>query len=327
MLITRRKLLSAATAAAGVLAMPSIVRAQAATYPKLPFDTVKFITASSPGGGMDLFLREMSRYLIPRTGLTTVVESVTGAGGAKALAALAKEPSDGSSLYGTTPSFVNIAILTPAKHSYKTMQPVANLFMDPLLAYVRADSPYTDLVQVVDDAKTRPGKVRWSTAGPSNLDRQTVEKFKRLVEAEIVPISNTSGSEIMLSVLSGAAEIGMGEVQELAGQIDGGKLRVIGVFTEERMKRYPDVKTVREQGFDVVAHKFRGLAGPKGIPEDVLVIWDEICAKLIEEPDFKEWQIAGGLMPAYMDHKAYGEFLTTYAAESEAYYRQMGLVK
>lgn len=325
--ITRRTLLSTSAALIGAMGLPRFAFAQSEGYPELPVDTVKFISASSPGGGMDLFLREFTKFLMPKTGLNTAVESVTGAGGAKALAAMSREPTDGSSLFGTTPTFVNIAILTPAEHSYKTMQPVANLFMDPILAYVRADSPYQDLKQAVEDAKARPGKVRWSTAGPSNLDRQTVEKFIRLSDAQFVPISNTSGSEIMLSVLSGAAEMGMGEVQELAGQIDAGELRVLAAFTDQRIDRYPDIQTAQEQGFDVVARKFRGLAGPKGVPEDVLVMWDEICAKLLEEPDFKEWYVSAGLIPAFMGHKEYEEFLVAYAAESEAYYKEMGLIQ
>lgn len=327
MRMNRRRMLSTAAACLSATALPRVAHAAAQGYPKLPFDTVKFVTASSPGGGMDLFLREFSKFLMPRVDVTTAVESVTGAGGAKALAYMAKETADGSVLFGTTPTFVNIALLTNAEYSYKTMQPVVNLFMDPQLAYVRADSPFQDLKQVVDYAKQNPGKVRWSTAGPANLDRQAVEKFKRVAEVDLIAASNTSGAEILLSVLSGAAELGMGEVQELAGQIDAGKLRLIATFTEERMQRYPNVPTAREQGFDVVARKFRGLAAPKGVPEDVLNSWDEICKKLIDEPDFKEWQVAGGLIPTYMDHKQYAEFLTTYATESEAYYKEMGITK
>ena len=329
MSLNRRQLIgTAAAASAGLLASPGLSWAQATSdYPKLPFNFVKFVTASSPGGGMDLFLREFSKFLMPRTGLTTAVESITGAGGAKALAYMTSEKADGSILFGTTPTYVNIALLTNAQFSYKTLQTVANLFMDPQLAYVRADSPFQDLKQVVAFAKKNPGKIRWSTAGPANLDRQAVEKFKRVADVNLIAASNTSGAEIMLSVLSGAAELGMGEVQELSGQVEAGKLRIISSFTEQRLARYPEVPTAREQGYDVVARKFRGLAAPKGVPEAVLNTWDEICRKLMDEPDFKAWQVAGGLIPAFMDHKKYAEFVNTYAAESEAYYREMGIVK
>jgi len=326
--LNRRSILYHAAASLGVLALPKLAHAQAAAaYPELPFQTVKFISASSPGGGMDLFLREFSRFLAAQVKVSTVVESVTGAGGARAYAQMAKEKADGSVLLGTTPTFVNIAMLTTAQHSYKTMQPVANLFLDPILAYVRADSPFQDLKQVVDYARKNPGKVRWSTAGPSNLDRQTVEKFKRVADVNVIAASNTSGAEILLSVLSKAAELGMGEVQELAGQVDGGELRLIATFTEQRLARYPNVPTAREQGFDVIARKFRGLAAPQGVPTSVIDTWSEICRRIMDEPEFKSWYVAGGLIPAYMDHKTYSEFITSYASESEAYYREMGIIK
>jgi putative tricarboxylic transport membrane protein len=255
------------------------------------------------------------------------VESVTGAGGARAYAAISREKPDGSVLLGTTPTFVNIALLTNAQHSYRTMQPVVNFFMDPQIAYVRADSPIRTLRDVVEHARRNPAKVRWSTAGPANLDRQAVEKFKRVAGVNIIAASNTSGAEILLSVLSRAAELGMGEAQELSGHVTSGDLRMLATFTEERMPRYPDVPTAREQGFDVVARKFRGLAAPQGVPVDVLDAWSDICRRLMEEPDFREWYVAAGLIPAFMDHRQYAEFLPAYATEAEAYYREMGILR
>jgi putative tricarboxylic transport membrane protein len=327
MSLTRRHFLATSVASAAALGMPiSSVRA-ATAYPTLPFSTVKFISASSPGGGMDLFLREFARFLTPHVKVNTVVESVTGAGGARAFAQMAKEKADGSVLLGTTPTFVNIALLTTAQHSYKTMQPVANLFMDPQIAYVRADSPFKSLKDVVDFAKKNPGKLRWSTAGPANLDRQAVEKLKRVADINIIVASNTSGAEILLSVLSKAAEVGMGEAQELAGQVEAGELRLLATFTEDRLARFPDLPTAREQGVDVIARKFRGLAAPLGTPVEVLDTWSEICRNLMEDPAYKTWWTAGGLIPSFMDHKKYSEFLVSYASESEAYYREMGLMK
>lgn len=324
---TRRTMLAGTAAALASLAGQSRPAGAAAPYPTLPFRTVRFISASSPGGGMDLFLREFSRFLSVRVPVTTAVESVTGAGGARAYAAISRERPDGSVLLGTTPTFVNLSLLTNAQHSYKTMQPVANLFMDPQIAYVRADSPYQSLKDVVEHARRNPARVRWSTAGPANLDRQAVEKFKRVAGVNIIAASNTSGAEILLSVLSRAAELGMGEAQELSGHITAGEVRLLATFTEDRMPRYPNVPTAREQGFDVVARKFRGLAGPVGIPVDVLDAWSEICRRLMEEPDFRDWYVNAGLIPAFMDHRQYAQFLPAYATEAEAYYREMGILR
>ena len=57
----------------------------------------------------------------------------------------------------------------------------------------------------------------------------------------------------------------------MQSQLEAGKLRLLATFSEERLANYPDLPTVIESGYDVVVRKFRGLAGPKGLPEDVIV--------------------------------------------------------
>ena len=72
---------------------------------------------------------------------------------------------------------------------------------------------------------------------------------------------------MMLNVLNGTLDIGIGEIQELRSQLDAGKITLLATFNPERIAEKPDVPTVKELGYDVSLVKFRGLAGPKGVPE------------------------------------------------------------
>src|ERR671916_665791 len=83
-----------------------LLAAAAAQAQDYPVDTVTLVTHSSPGGGSDVFLRELAKYLGPALGANVVVENVTGGSGANAMARLKSSPPDGSIFYATTPTFI-----------------------------------------------------------------------------------------------------------------------------------------------------------------------------------------------------------------------------
>src|SRR5688572_7795487 len=75
-------------------------------------DVVRLVTHSSPGGGSDVFLREMAPHLSRIMGTSFVVENLQGGSGAKAMAALAAATPDGAMLYATTPTFIYTSLLS-----------------------------------------------------------------------------------------------------------------------------------------------------------------------------------------------------------------------
>jgi putative tricarboxylic transport membrane protein len=114
-----------------------------------PHDTVTLVTHSSPGGGTDVFLREVIKHLGPIMGVNFVVENIRGGSGAAAMAALATAPADGSIFYGTTPTFINTSILSDVEYTYEDLEPLVNVFLDPQIVYTRADSPFDSLAEVI----------------------------------------------------------------------------------------------------------------------------------------------------------------------------------
>src|SRR3546814_516609 len=144
--------IAASAAAAALIAGSGMAFAQS-----YPIDNVTLVTHSAAGGGTDVFLREMNRYLSKHMGTNFVVENVRGGSGAKAMAKPATAPADGSIFYGTTPTFINTSLLSSPDYTYKDLAPVVNVFLDPQIVYVRADSPFESLDEVVEKAKAEPG--------------------------------------------------------------------------------------------------------------------------------------------------------------------------
>src|SRR5688572_7358713 len=100
----------------------AFVIAAACSQNNQPGNVVTLVTHSSPGGGSDVFLREMAPHLSRMTGATFVVENLQGGSGAKAMAALAGAKPDGAMLYATTPTFIYTSLLSQPSVSYRDLQ-------------------------------------------------------------------------------------------------------------------------------------------------------------------------------------------------------------
>lgn len=304
---------------AGSIAQP------AGAQQKYPASVVHLVTHSSPGGGSDVFLREMIPYLRPyMSDVTLVVDNVQGGSGAKAMATVAAAKPDGSMFYATTPTFIYTSLLSKVQASYKDMEPLVNVFYDPEVAYTASSSPYQDIKAVVDHA--RQGRGKWGAANPASLERQLLERVKAATGVSASIVTFEGGGDMLINVLNGTLEMGVGEVGEIRSQLDAGKIRLLGVFGDQRLTQFPDLKTAKEQGIDVAATKFRGLAGPKGTPPAVIAAWEAAIPKLLEDEKYKKIYLENGLQPAFIKHDDYLAFMAKFGTDTEAFLKQSGVI-
>ncbi len=224
-------------------------------------NVVRLITHSSPGGGSDVFLREIAPHLSKIMGATFVVENLQGGSGAKAMAAIAGAKPDGGMFYATTPTFIYTSLLSQPSARYTDLEPLVNLFFDPEVLYTAADSRFATFQDVLDEARKGGGK--WGAANPASLERQTLERLKQKAMVAPVVITFEGGGDMLVNVLNHTLDMGIGELQEIRGQLDAGTIRLLAVVGDDRLPLFPDLETVKEQGIDLSVRKFRGLAGPE----------------------------------------------------------------
>ena len=292
---------------------------------KYPHETVTLITHSSPGGGSDVFLRQLSGYIGPALGVNVVVENVRGGSGAKAMAKLAQSPADGSIFYATTPTFIYTSLLSTPEYKYSDLEPLLNMFIDPEVIYTAADSPFKTLDDVIK--KAREGRGKWGAANPASLERQALEQLKAAAGVNAAIVTHEGGGDLSINVMNGTLEIGAGEVQELLSQLEAGQVRLLATFSRERLKNYPDLPTVKELGYDVVVQKFRGLAGPKGLPKDVIAMWEKAAQDVLANAEYKASYQEVNLRDEFIPHDEYVVFIKDFATETENFLRESGVIK
>ncbi|MBL0424352.1 tripartite tricarboxylate transporter substrate binding protein [Ramlibacter alkalitolerans] len=316
-------LLRAAALALLAACLAPVAAAQAA-YPQ---KRVTLVTHSSPGGGSDVFVRELARHLGPVLGVNFAVENVTGGSGAKAMAMVARGKPDGSVFYVTTPTYIQTTLLSKPDVGYTALEPVAIVFEDPEVVFTRAQAPFQSLAEVIEHARRNPGKARWGAANPTSLERIALERMARKMNVKVPVVPHEGGGDLMINVLNGTLDIGVGEVEELKGQLQAGKLRILGVLSDKRMPLLPQVPTAREQGVDVVVRKFRGLAAPKGVAPQAVQALEAGLRKVLATPDYRKSYTESNLVPLLLGHEEALRFTNEAAAEIGQTFRELGITK
>jgi putative tricarboxylic transport membrane protein len=327
MLSGRRAILAFTAMFSLGLGLAGTASAQDAKYPAYPVKTVTLLSSSGPGGGGDVFLRQLTKVLGPRWGINLVVENVTGGGGTNAIRRIMDGPKDGSLLYGGNTQHIITSVLSTPPFTLKDLQPIANVLVDAPVFYVRTDSPFKTLGDVVDYARKNPGKLKFGSATASSPDRMAVETFKRLNKLEMVVATHDSGGQLLISVLSGAVDAGTSDIQEVASQVEAGKVRILAALTQQRIPGYESIPTAQEQGTDVVVNQFRGIVGAKGLPPEVVTAWEQAIKLVLQDPEYKAQLVKNGQLPAYWDAKQYDEVTNKYAADLTSFFKQIGLLK
>jgi tripartite-type tricarboxylate transporter receptor subunit TctC len=317
-MLTRRSFAAASAA---------LVPFSAGAQMRYPVRTVTLVTHSAPGGGSDVFLRELIKHLQPVMGVNFAVENVRGGAGARAVARVAQARPDGSMFYATTPTYIQTTLLSRPEFGYDALDPLAIVFLDPQVVYTRVESPFRTLAEAVAHAKANPGRQKWGAASPASLERIALERLNRLTGARAVVVSHDGGGDLMINVLNGTLDLGIGEIQELRAQLDANLIRLLGVLTDERLPDFPDLATAREQGVDLVVTKFRGFAGPKGIPDAIAAIWYDALRRVLASPAYREQHARDSLVPALKGREEARRFTASFAAEVERDLRELGMLR
>ena len=293
------------------------------TYPTKP---ITLVTHSSVGAGGDIFLRNLAKNLEGIVTVPLVVENRSGGSSARAVTYVATSPQDGYILYGSTPTMLQTPILTRTPHSFLDLQPVANVFFDPMILYVKTDSPWKTLPDIVNAAKQKPGAIRFGAATPGSVEHMIAHQFQKVAKVQVQPVTFEGGGDLLLAVLGGHVDLGVGEFAEVASQVQAGQVRVVNSFTATRLTG-TTIPTAKEQGIEIVVEKFRGLLGPKGMDPAAVAFWEGTVKRALARPAYRTYYSSVYLVPAYMDHDQYKAYLHRMNQTLRRYMKEIGVIQ
>ncbi|WP_108663800.1 tripartite tricarboxylate transporter substrate binding protein [Acuticoccus kandeliae] len=301
--INRRGLLGAGAALAVTLGSAGAALAE---YPERP---ISMIVAASPGGGTDVMARTivpfMEKYLGDGASITVI--NKPGAGTEIGATTLAEAKPDGYTIgMINLPHMIAIPIERKAAfHMLESFEPLANLVTDAAAFNVSADSEFETLDDLITYAKENPGTLTVGTSGVGGDDHLAMLMFEKAAGIEFTHVPYNSGGPVRAAVLGGHIDIGSFNVSEAVDFVNEGQLRTLGIMSDERWEEAPDIATFAEQGFDVAIAAHRGMAAPKGVPEDILGKLRTSIEKTMADPEFQAAAKQQKLPLRYMPHDEY----------------------
>ena len=189
------------------------------------------------------------------------------------------------------PHFIAQSIEGGVEYSPDNFEPIANWGADPAVFVVAAESEFNSMQDVVEYAKTNPGKLTFSGAGLFVGHHIAALQLEKAADVKLAYIpNNKGGAGAMKAVIAGEVLGGVNNLSDAFRAREAGNVKILGVFDLERNDFLPDVPTLKEQGFDIdnASVNFRGVMVPKGTPQPVI----ERLAAIVPEM-FKNGRVAG----------------------------------
>jgi tripartite-type tricarboxylate transporter receptor subunit TctC len=294
-LIDRRQILKYGLAAASAAALP----APAFAYPDR---AIRLIVPFSPGGATDVVARLWADKMKLALG-TIVVENKGGGGGAIGANEVARSQPDGHTfLFGNTSTQVLIPALMP-RPLYDGVKDFAGVFvmcLSPTCVVVHESVPARTLTELITYAKANPTKLSYGSAGVGTMTNLSGELFKHLIGAPGITHVPYKGAS------PGVTDLAAGHIPMMTPNVGGqllqfhrtGKVRILAIAAQQRMKAAPDIPTAIEAGLPgMVAANFNGLFARAGTPKSVLDRITELTRKMMADEEVQKSLIASGFEP------------------------------
>jgi tripartite-type tricarboxylate transporter receptor subunit TctC len=264
------------------------LQASAQGYPNKP---VHVIISFTPGSSTDIVGRVVSAKLSEMWGQPVVAENRSGAGGSIGSAVVAKAAPDGYTLLiNSNAHTVNPAIY--AKLPYDTTRDfidVVPLTSQPNVLVVPVNSKHKSLMDIVNDAKARPGAINWGHAGVGSGTHLNTEKFVAAAHINVTQVPFKGTPEVVSAMLSGSVDCYWAPISAALSLIKGGKLRPLAVSTPQRNSQLPDVPTTGEAGVKGAdAPLWFGIWAPAGTPASIVAKINADTRKALADPAVRE---------------------------------------
>jgi tripartite-type tricarboxylate transporter receptor subunit TctC len=260
------------------------------------------------------------------TGHQVVIQYQPGAGGAQAWSQLNSQPGDGYTIMGINlPHTILQPMVGSVGYDTEDLTPVHYFHYTPDAIFVRADSQFTTLQQLIDHAKANPGLVTFAGSGSNSSNHLANVRFNAQADVvtTYVPFSGTGPS--ITAVLGGSTMAGFNYVTSAVSQ--GDALRMLAVAAEERLPAFPDVPTFKELGYDIVGGAYRGVAVPASTSEELRQRISDIISKINAQPAFVEKMESAGFALTDIGYDEMDEFVAERIKEYTDGARALGIVQ
>jgi len=274
---------------------------------KYPAGDISFIVPNSAGGGNDLTTRALIPSLQRTFGVNVVPLNQGESKGAVAAQNIINAKPDGRTFYFNSQTLILLPFSTMPNLDLSQFQPIAQVVEDTGVIYVKADSPYKTIKDLLTAMKSTTLKMGHN--GNGALWHLASLQLAKATGVNFRYIAYSSGGTQMLTALA-AGEVDLCIVNAAEGKamVDSGLVRPLASLGETRLDVF-NIPTMVESGVDFIFPVWRGVFTKAGASDEVLAEIDKAFKAATESPEFIEYAKNNGLPIRYRDHKQFKEFV------------------
>jgi len=279
----RRAMVLGAVGAALAAPMGS---AFAQAFPNKP---ITLIVPWPAGGSTDRHHRVLAEIASKYLGQNIIVENKPGGGGTLGPGAMALTAKPD----GYTISQYPMGMLRVPHMQKVQWNPLTDFtFIIGVSGYtfgftVRADSPYKTFNEYIEAARKAPGKIDYGSTGIGTSPHLLMEELSANAKVQLNHIPFKGNADLMQALMGGHV-MAQSDASGWDKFVDDGKMRLLLTFGEKRTKRWPQVPTAKDLGYNVVSTSPYGLVGPKGMDPAVVKTLHDAFKKAMDDPKHAE---------------------------------------
>ena len=267
-----------------------------------PDRPIRMLTPSLPGGAPDVGGRIVAERLSVRLGQKVVVENRAGAGGIIGLELLKNAPPNGYTIASTQIGPLTILPLIEDKLPFDPLHDfthITNLLIFPTALIAHTSLPAKNVRELIALARARPGEITYASSGVGGTVHTHAELFSMMANIKMHRIQFKSLPPAIISVLSGESQISFPNLSAALPHVHGGRLRVLGVTSANRLPTLPDIPTIAESGVPgYEATGGVGMIGPANMPRNVLLRLNREIVDILNSAEVRDILLKVSMLPS-----------------------------
>lgn len=299
-----------------------------AAYPDRP---ITLYVPWGAGGGTDATARIIGSLLEKDLGQPVTVVNRTGGSGVVGHSAIATAKPDGYSIGILTVEISMMHWMGLTELSGASYTPLGLVNADPAGVQVRADSPYKNVNDLVAAIKANPGKFKASGTGQGGIWHLAIAGMLRdlKIDPSAVPWVPSKGAAPGLQdLVAGGVEIVPCSLPEARSLIDAGKVRSLAIMDANPSALYPNVPTLKSAtGSDWTMAAWRGMAAPKGIPDEARDKLVAAIKKIAASKQYKDFMASRGYGVIYAEPAEFAKFMAKSDSDMGTIMKAVGIAK
>ncbi|MBU2957737.1 tripartite tricarboxylate transporter substrate binding protein [Paracoccus sp. 1_MG-2023] len=324
---SRRGLLKGAAALAGAGLLPGF--AWAADYPSRP---LTMIVPWGAGGGTDATARMISALLERKLGQPVNVVNRTGGAGVVGHSAIATAPADGYTLGVVTVEIAMMHHMGLTQLTSEDYTPLGLMNADSPAVTVSANAGYADIGALIEAIKaSEPGTFKASGTGQGGIWHLALVGWLKSLGLEanhVTWVPSEGSAPAMQDLIAGGVDIITVSLAETKAMVDAGRAVNLALMSTERAASHPDLPTLAEGGAsDFALATWRGIGGPRDLPQDVAQMISTAVAEIAVDPEFTEFMDSRGFNVAYLDPEAHAQMMKDADAQMADAMTAAGLIR